>query len=1102
MSLSLLIRSFATAFRADSRRKSKRLAAVVVESVERRLLLSSQNGATVFATPGTVGPTGNSNPLTSIPRLNSLVGAPVTLYLDFDGHTETDPSWTNGGQRQVTTPVYDNDGDLTTFSDDELHRIEEIWYRVSEDFFPFDVNVTTVAPPAFNDFGSLRISIGGAGGWLGATAGGVALIDSFSNAGSNTVFVFTDNLQDFDGTGAIVPTAMNASHEAGHALGLNHHSVYDANGTKTAEYDPGNARLGPIMGGAFNSERNTWTNAPANVAVTAFQDDLAVLTRAANQTFRFRSDDYGNTPGTGFQIPSTGANVSLRGVVERQTDVDMFQFETDAGPISFSVEGLNVRKVYRDNTLNPGTNLDTVLSLYDAAGRLIVSSNSPNSLFSTITATVGQGRYVLAVSSTGEYGSIGQYTLTGSVIPLPSTPTLLGPSGNIASLTPSFSWTLGANAVAYELEVDSVSKSVAGYYKAKITAPALAHLSLKTFEQGAYKARIRTVATNGTFSPWSSFVQFTVDIPVPSVPTIIRPKGLTGESFPVFEWTTGTNAVSYDFIVNRTDDNSRVIYRVNQKGNTYQHFTPLKDGSYSVAIRSRNLVGETSAWSGRTLFTVKAPIPTAPLVTAPVGKSTAVNPKFTWTAVTGAAYYDLRVDSLSLGKTDYLRLTSLTRTQTFYDGPFMPQGNYITYVRAINGNGVIGPWSAAKSFTLDLLPPAAPSVTAPRGLKDSPTIQVTSPTFTWTVPVRGVKYDLLVNNLTTQTAGVIRQNGLLTTSFASQSPLAQGSYRVWVRAYNAANEVGDWSLPFDFNIDEPTPAVPRITAPVPNSLGYVENANPTFTWTATTPAAASYDFILYDTNEAKNVIAVSGVKSPTYVVPTANRLQEHTYQARVRARNLSGDVSDWSQLLIFRVNIPDPTTPTLIGPGDTTTDTTPTFSWRHTSTSFSYEILVRDLLRNEDITFTVRTFSLEPGGVNASYTVPTANKLSAGTYRFWIRAFNSLGQASSWSTSKTFVITPLAENDQKPASESDLGLAASQITVALTDRKVVPVKVTPEAAPVEVTAASEDVLVADVPADNHVTPVPEVPGEESLIDAFMHRIADPAADADFSFLQA
>jgi hypothetical protein len=34
------------------------------------------------------------------------------------------------------------------------------------------------------------------------------------------------------------------------------------------------------------------------------------------------------------------------------------------------------------------------------------------------------------------------------------------------------------------------------------------------------------------------------------------------------------------------------------------------------------------------------------------------------------------------------------------------------------------------------------------------------------------------------------------------------------------------------------------------------------------------------------------------------------------------------------------------------------------------------------------------------------------------------------------------------------------------------------------------------------TAIPEVPGEESLIDAFMHRIADPSSDADFTFLKS
>ena len=52
------------------------------------------------------------NPLNAIPVLNSLPGAAAALYLDFDGHTES--SW--GGYSNVVTPVFDQDGDATTFS--------------------------------------------------------------------------------------------------------------------------------------------------------------------------------------------------------------------------------------------------------------------------------------------------------------------------------------------------------------------------------------------------------------------------------------------------------------------------------------------------------------------------------------------------------------------------------------------------------------------------------------------------------------------------------------------------------------------------------------------------------------------------------------------------------------------------------------------------------------------------------------------------------------------------------------------------------------------------------------------------------------------------
>ena len=82
------------------------------------------------------------SPLDSIPVLNSNPGAPASLYLDFNGHFE--PVW--GSYTNITTPVYDIDGDPTTFSDAELANIRAVWETVAEDYAPFNINVTTVEP--------------------------------------------------------------------------------------------------------------------------------------------------------------------------------------------------------------------------------------------------------------------------------------------------------------------------------------------------------------------------------------------------------------------------------------------------------------------------------------------------------------------------------------------------------------------------------------------------------------------------------------------------------------------------------------------------------------------------------------------------------------------------------------------------------------------------------------------------------------------------------------------------------------------------------------------------------------------------------------------
>ena len=51
-----------------------------------------------------------------LPMLDSLPGAPATLYLDFNGnHLD---SWSTGGQtfKNVNTPVWDMDGNTSSYS--------------------------------------------------------------------------------------------------------------------------------------------------------------------------------------------------------------------------------------------------------------------------------------------------------------------------------------------------------------------------------------------------------------------------------------------------------------------------------------------------------------------------------------------------------------------------------------------------------------------------------------------------------------------------------------------------------------------------------------------------------------------------------------------------------------------------------------------------------------------------------------------------------------------------------------------------------------------------------------------------------------------------
>lgn len=348
----------------------------------------------------------------AVPAYSSNPGAAATLYLDFNGHFEA--KW--GNYSNIVTPVYDLDGDTTTFASIELAMIKQIWQHVAEDFAPFNINVTTVDPGNFANGKALRVAVGGTtfDWYREGIIEGIAQYDSFTNYLPNTVYAFASYKSDAR------RIADTVSQEAGHSFGLYHQSVVDANGILVKEYSPGTSAKSPLMGYNIDSVRSTWWNGTSsfhNGTNYVVQDDMAALASAKNG-FGYRPDDIGGTWQTALpmgQLSSYGPISNQFGIIGSTSDTDWFQFNvTTNGRLSLQAEVAQV-----------GANLDAKLSLFRLEHRLVngkvvynmiqvTTSDPAASLGASVAVNLTPGNYFAVVSSHGEYGDVGQYTLKGS----------------------------------------------------------------------------------------------------------------------------------------------------------------------------------------------------------------------------------------------------------------------------------------------------------------------------------------------------------------------------------------------------------------------------------------------------------------------------------------------------------------------------------------------------------------------------------------------------------------------------------------------------------------------------------------------------------------
>jgi hypothetical protein len=328
-----------------------------------------------------------------IAPLQSRPAALGVLYLDYDGQLGPHQGWWQNFN--AAAPTVNN------------AQIREVWARVSEDFAPFNLNVTTDLQVYLNaPETSRQRCIVTPTDVLAPNSGGLAFVGSFGWNGDIPCWAFITSGKN---------AAEVISHELGHTLGLSH----DGRATTPTPEDyylgHGTDPVGwaPIMGQGYSKNLTQWSKGEYALA-NQTQDDLAII--AGNTNVGYRPDDVGGTHATAALLDIfNNGTVDSEGTIETRTDVDAFRFTVGNGNLSLQI-----------NPVSPGPNLDISASIFNSTGNSIAVSNPDTSTTASFFISgLAAGEYTLRIDGTGrgdpnttgytDYGSLGQYTITGTV---------------------------------------------------------------------------------------------------------------------------------------------------------------------------------------------------------------------------------------------------------------------------------------------------------------------------------------------------------------------------------------------------------------------------------------------------------------------------------------------------------------------------------------------------------------------------------------------------------------------------------------------------------------------------------------------------------------
>jgi hypothetical protein len=383
----------------------------------------------------------------------------------------------------------------------------------------------------------------------------------------------------------------------------------------------------------------------------------------------------------------------------------------------------------------------------------------------------------------------------------PAAPDLTGPDDGVTvAFLPVFSWNpvSGADKYNFVLAADALFNSpvysIMGTKNTRATPD-------KTFPNGTYYWRVQAIDSGGNTSPWSA--PRSIEKLWDDTPALISPDADATINFPdeplVLRWDPVPGAAKYSVKIASDDGLANLV---TSGGNpvvvSATNLAPallLSSNVYYWAVTPLDARNNPGVQSEIRSFTWNWPSTTTPVVTDLAPQSELYDPEFSWDPVSGAARYEVEVNSsadFASGSkvccTDKPIAPRLTPLEVF------PNNTYYWRVRALNARSPVdaGVWNEGPTFvkTFDNYPDLSELAIKNLRMRDGsdpgsdqsgdPGYQTDLPIVTWD-PVPGaasyqvqvVPYDGVTDTCNWTASSLVRWQ--VKTASTSWTPLAWGN---------------------------------------------------------------------------------------------------------------------------------------------------------------------------------------------------------------------------------------------------------------------------------------------------------------------------------------